>query len=608
MIAAVFGLKEASETERLLRRLASNEGASGARLFIDCNGGLLATDRVPTGDIDFQRRFACCGSVRGDLERLDSGELRGDFGLVALRADGLYLARGRFGGRPLYFAEAATRMGRALMVCSRLAPLAASLGRPLHVRASRLAALVCRMTGKNHEETVYREIGRVASGERVCLTLGGVRWRRGSGFQAVEIDHRSPDELAEDLRARILRSVRRVTQGRERVAVLAGGGVDSSGLLAVTLAHARGAGRPEVEAIALDFAGPGDDRPHMRSLADALGIVPVRISPVACAQAALGSLVLDGAPHMSGTGALDVSMARVARDRGANVMLTGVGGDDFFDGDFRVFAARALRGEFFSALDDARRLRAAHWLAGPVARMNGLVVRPLTKAIAPQLALDAWARVRTARLSASAPWAGQMIRKFLEDRGQADAELGELRAPTGESRFAALAVASYMLERSDARAQVEVASGCPRVEPFLDDDVAELLASIPPNLFFYGDRVRGLFRHAIRGLVPDTVRLRDDKAGFTVATLQMFDALGGAGRVLAGFAPCSALGELGLVEPTRARAAFEGVALDPIDPFVWVRLWPLIPAEAFARQVKECESREYLEAPSSEAAFPTQAA
>jgi asparagine synthase (glutamine-hydrolysing) len=52
--------------------------------------------------------------------------------------------------------------------------------------------------------------------------------------------------------------------------------------------------------------------------------------------------------------------------------------------------------------------------------------------------------------------------------------------------------------------------------PFLDDlDLIELALRIPPELLFAPDSTRPLQREAIRGLVPDRIRLRRDKSDLT---------------------------------------------------------------------------------------------
>jgi asparagine synthase (glutamine-hydrolysing) len=52
--------------------------------------------------------------------------------------------------------------------------------------------------------------------------------------------------------------------------------------------------------------------------------------------------------------------------------------------------------------------------------------------------------------------------------------------------------------------------------PFLDYRLVELLARVDPSEKFAGGRTKSIFRAAIEGLVPDAVRLRRDKKGFSV--------------------------------------------------------------------------------------------
>ncbi len=137
----------------------------------------------------------------------------------------------------------------------------------------------------------------------------------------------------------------------------------------------------------------------------------------------------------------------------------------------------------------------------------------------------------------------------------------------------------------DARGQLESAGGCVRVEPFLDDDLVEFVASLRPELLFYGGWIRGLFRQALRGCIPESVLWRPDKARFEEAFRQIVEASGGFGAV-AHLAEASALGDLEIVEPRAFRKRFDDLVRQPLDGRLWLEVWPVLAAEAFVRFVR----------------------
>ena len=137
-------------------------------------------------------------------------------------------------------------------------------------------------------------------------------------------------------------------------------------------------------------------------------------------------------------------------------------------------------------------------------------------------------------------------------------------------------------EWKESRGQIEFAGGCTHLEPFLDDDLVEFLASLRPELLFHGGWVRGLFRHAMRGVVPDDVRMRQDKADFEPAFLELVQAAGGF-KIFEPLLTMTGLADHGLVEPRAVRQRFDALVETPLDGRLWVELWPLLSAEAFVR-------------------------
>jgi asparagine synthase (glutamine-hydrolysing) len=483
---------------------------------------------------------------------------------IAQTSRGLRLERAHLGGSALYFA----RVRGGVVASSRMEAVLAALDSPPALDADRVA-LAVGATFDERAETVYAGVERVRSGEIVDVEPDAVR--RSRGLPELAPLEGDAHEIARELRGRIDAAIARAVEGYARVGVIAGGGVDSSSILASAVAHGRGAGRRDVVAIALDFAGPGDDRPYMDALAAELGIVPIRVRPRACGAHVRRAMVLDALPYTWPTCAWELGLAEAARARGADIVLTGLGGDDILDGDPTCLADAALRGRVLDAVGAAARLRVP-WPSSAAHRVYEYVGRPLLKRVVPEALRGAW-RSRRAR-EAMPEWAGPALRRALALPAEASPRP---RAPA--ERFARASFSPGLLTIADARAQLEVGTGIARAEPFLDPSIAELVARIDPELLFAGGRLRGLLRLAMAGRIPDGIRTREDKAGFEPAIDEMLAAAGGLGA-FEDLAKMRALADLGIVEPRPFRESFARFVRGEDD--YWLSVWPALACEAFA--------------------------
>src|ERR1019366_7485386 len=112
----------------------------------------------------------------------------------------------------------------------------------------------------------------------------------------------------------------------------------------------------EIDAVSLHFAGDGDDRPYLHDLERELGIVAIKVSPRDAGSSVLPLLESAAIPWWAASQATDFAVLRAAREHGADVVLSGTGGDDLFDGFPRMLADDFARGRLH-ALRDAARVR-----------------------------------------------------------------------------------------------------------------------------------------------------------------------------------------------------------------------------------------------------------
>jgi asparagine synthase (glutamine-hydrolysing) len=567
MIFAVLALRREDAEARMARVRRAAPGQP--RVMWDGAAGVAVWPSEERSVVDAVGTRAYTGPLEGDLL---AGRAQGRFAAAQLAQGGLVLARGRMGGRSLFWG----RDGSTVLACTRLPPLLDALTTQPPPDALRLAeTLIGDLHGRPHA-TSYEGVTRLASGDVLRFDAAGTM--TASTLQAPRLTPLTgtPDELALALRDEIFAAVRRSVDGLGRVAVLAGGGVDSSALLATVMTLVRGGTLADALALSLDFAGPGDDRPYMDDMAASLGIVPVRVSPRTFAPQVRRSLIIDGQPYASAMGGWELGFLELAKERGAEALVGGLGGDELFDGDPRCFATQALHGHVLGAARAAFELKVP-WRSSRLGRLREFVLRPIAVHVTPRPVRRFLRRHR--RTERRVPWAGPVLREVLRrEVPEAPSDFGP-RTPS--ETFHRLSDSKWALEISEGQCSLDAHVGCATRTPFHDEALVSFVARLPPELMFTGGYLRGLFRRAFVGLVPDRVRLRTDKAGFEPALEEMHAAMGGRGA-LAELAAMRALARLGVVEAAAYREAFDAFVRGDIGDEGWGSLWPALSVEAFA--------------------------
>lgn len=566
MIAAVLDPRGPTEARATLERM----GTSWSDLRVRGNA-VIASDGEKCADVTLLEPT----SLEAAANVAHSGAF---IAFDAGASDALLLARGSLGGRPLFHAR--TREG-AIVASSRMAPILVAAGRSFAPDVDRLATLCVGVADPRVDATPHAGVERLAP----CTAL---RLREGRSELCVRaVVPRTPldapvEELASELWTRFERSVRSAIKGASKVAVLVGGGVDSSALLATAVALARGASEREVCAIALDFDAEGCDRPYLDALAADLGIVPVRLEPSQGSRWYRDSFVLDAQPYTLTCGPLEQLMFRRARELGADVILSGTFGDELLAGDLRGFAAEAAAGSPIRAALAALRLRTP-WPNTPRERLEYYLLRPLLKPLVPRRFLG---RNGEAADAAMFPWAGPRLMEALRRLRERAAGLRAPRTPT--DRFEHFLRWDNYADVADLRGQMEAATGIVRRDPYGDEAILDLVSRVRPSALSYGDFHRGLFREAIRGRVPEKIRTRLDKCMFEPAFTAVAEAAGGIDALGDSWDP-KALERLGIVDAAAFRKAMAPLRRDPrsnADAGVaWSLATQVIACEHFARQL-----------------------
>lgn len=432
---------------------------------------------------------------------------RGAFAQIAGNGDRALVARDHLGSYPLFYAS----VGEALYVASEIAPLLALLPRRPEPDREEVARRLARGVGE-HGRTLFRGVREVPAAHALLADEHGWRleryWRPEPRSGLAEAD---PAEAAVALRAGVEAAVDRHAPGHGRIGVLASGGLDSSAVLACAAASAHEAGRAVPAAwLGVPELPELDESAFLDDLAAHCQTetvrVPVPSGPIV--PRALEFLGRWAVPLEYPGGAFFMPVQEAAAACGVTVLLDGEGGDELFGCEPLLIGDRVRAGDFFGA---ARLVRALPGVPSLNARALAVVAR---RWVAPALLAPSVLKTVGRMRSRPAPeWlhgaARDAARKPEEDRWQHDGE-PRWRAHLGW----ALTDGRDAFGVHDHLRRISSMTGVQDVHPFLDVDLIELVLGLPPQLAFDATFDRALLREAMRGLLPESVRLRRGKVYF----------------------------------------------------------------------------------------------
>jgi len=437
-----------------------------------------------------------------------ASKLRGMFAFVIVDEDRheLYGARDRLGKKPFYWCE----HDQGLAFASELKALR-ELPRRWQLRPDAIAQFLA-LRYVPDPLTVFEGVHKLAPAHQVFVRDGRVTTERYWKLTFAP-DQRSRQEHREEVLARLDDAVAVRLMGEVPLAPFLSGGVDS---YAVVDSMTRNLGRP-VEACTIGFAEPRfDERPAAREAAAACGAV-------------LREEVLDveslldldwftetyDEPFSDSSAIPTYHVSRLAR-RHVTVALSGDGGDEAFGGYRRyLFDAREHR---------LRRClpRSAWSVMGALYPKADWLPRFLrAKRTLQNLAMDpaaAYARSVSAHLPEEV--LAVLRREHHEAAGDPHASLldayrrSEASEPLHRAVEADLQtwLAGGILVKAD---RASMAVSLEVRAPFLDHQLLEAAATIPPAWHFTGGRTKAFLRDCLQGRLAPAA-LRRQKMGFSV--------------------------------------------------------------------------------------------
>lgn len=425
------------------------------------------------------------------------------------RTQELFLARDRFGVKPLYY----HRFGDGLVFGSEIKALLASgqVGRAIHPAGLHEFLYFGSALGRH---TLFEGVEKLLPGHWLRCRAGtlqeGCFWRVDEVVPAQDTLEAATGKVTDLLEA----AVRRQLVSDVPVGVFLSGGVDSSSLVAFATRHY--GGRLKTFSAGFDFDRGVNELPKARRLAAQFGTEhhEIHVEGGRLPDTIEQLVRQHDEPFADAANIPLFLMCRELRGE-AKVILQGDGADEIFGG-YRRYAMLQQFGRW-AALARARPvLRPLAAISQRVRRLDRMLeifgLRDDAQRMASLLTMERRhpppIRILSAqwreRLQASNPFARY---------GEMNARLGKLdRVQRMLYTDTTILLPDVFLEKVD---KATMAWGIESRVPFLDNDLTDYVLGLPAELKVWRGEKKLLLRRALRGVIPDEV-LDGPKTGFGV--------------------------------------------------------------------------------------------
>jgi len=442
-------------------------------------------------------------------------QLRGDFALSSFdRASGtLWLVRDPIGVKPLYYVA----LDSGLVWSSSFARLTQLRELPRELDARMVVDYLGELP-EDPSRTLLRAVRRLPPASRLIAQLARVQEVASYFSFTPQTPRLSSDAAyAEALRDKLDAAVRARLSPTGRTATLLSGGLDSSFIAALAS-----------RTLARDHRGPlltlsarfeqlpqCDEQSFQTAMVRQIGSehVEFRPSPRDSSGELTALFATFGQPRPIGAHWLAWSALTLAAQHEVDVVLTGI------DGDRVVSHGEAHLTELSRSRRYARLLQEC-WGYDHRSALGR------TQLFAQQAALGAlpmtWLHRMDDRRSWSSPEAA-VLRRFIHPHQLTATDARQRLLVQSRRPATPLEAHQRRIEAADRSADLELLAaleprfGVRLAHPFYDRRVIEFCLGLPSEQRKRGKRGRFVLREAMRGLVPDQVRLRQDKAYFDAA-------------------------------------------------------------------------------------------
>ncbi len=432
--------------------------------------------------------------------------LRGMFAFAVWddRRRRLLLVRDRLGIKPLYYAEVNGR----LLFASELKAILQLREVERTINWDAFDHLLAYMTTPP-QESIVAGVHKLEPGHRLSVVPGGApRIERYWRVQFAPEYGRSEDDLAEELRARLMESVASHLVSDVPVGAFLSGGTDSSAVVAAMAAG--GAGR--VQTFSIGFRDEGfNELPYARMVAERFGTDHHELILDPDVVGILKDLAWDLDEPLGDSSAIPTYMVSKLAAQHVKVVLSGDGGDELFAGYTKYVVEERQRWARFLPAP-------ARWALGTLSDLmpegakgkNWLHHYSLPDA---ERYLDA-STLFTRRLRQH--MVTPEVRAHLARSRTERSRIAHLTQATGHwlSALQTMDVEHYLpLDILTKVDRMSMAHSLEARVPLLDHTFVEFAARIPEAMRMAQGQTKRIFTRALRGLLPDGV-LDRPKQGF----------------------------------------------------------------------------------------------
>jgi asparagine synthase (glutamine-hydrolysing) len=436
--------------------------------------------------------------------------LVGDFAIAVWEAQHrrLTLWRSAMGWRPLLWTMVKGTFAFATE------PRALVIGLGLERRLNEGAIAECLSARfMSDKETFWQGIERVPPGSAMELEGGRIRqWHWQNGPYEDHSD-KSPEWHVETFRELFDQALIATTRCQSQVTSQLSGGLDSSSVVCrATELHRSGRIDQQIAAISARFPGEAFDETewssavevHLDLKAEAVG--PLAFNPDAMRQWCADSYQLPLRPNVLDS--LGNTCLQFKAD-GRRVLLTGEGGDDWFDGSHSHWPDLFLTGKWGALLQHGRETYRDRNACGAALRVGAIALRPIlsrrhkAQLNWPHLDMDIhipeWIRPE---------WAAK---SNLLDRWNSAKIPVNLPSYAQNSRASVFNFSRRHINWDNVLAYAE-SHGIELRHPLHDLRIANFCMGASGNVLMKGGQKKWILREAMRGTLPEKVRMRQDKA------------------------------------------------------------------------------------------------
>jgi len=425
-------------------------------------------------------------------------------------------SRDRFGIKPLYRWQGLHQM----LFASEIKAIRASGLYQGGVNLRACAAYLHETRLDETNESFFEGIVQLSPGHCFELTLDGGHYSEWS-FWSLENAQEAPHPHAAEEFAQAFEDAMRLHMRSDvPLGVNLSGGLDSTAILCEA---ARVRARDGADTPLLAFAYQDKVFDESRYIKDTLAqtgarLIQMELSPQQLWNSIPNVLAMQDEPVHSMAAVIGYHLSALAQQHGVKVVLNGQGADEVLAGYGNYFKVRWLdlmrEGRAWAAWQEVRDFTASH--GGNAAKRFSTLIRPTISAPLKGLMSDhmsKWSENQRHTLAASRPWLVPDLAAHLAPlKPQGPPGLRNVLA--NSIRQAPMPLYLRVEDRNSMAHSIESRL------PFLDHRLVSLAFSFKSEWKIRGPWNKYVLREAMRGRIPESVRSRVDKMGFSTSSAE----------------------------------------------------------------------------------------